>query len=67
MTRSVLKSLTVGVEDTTLDDFSEVATLVGAPADARVTTSGGPVYDPATGTHDTAYPHSVTFTWVDQV
>lgn len=65
--RTVVRSVTVGVPDTTVEDFTEVATLVGAPTDARISTNGGSFYNPATGTSDTQYPYSVTFTWTDSV
>lgn len=65
--RTVVRSVTVGVLDTTVENFTEVATLVGAPTDARITTNGGAFYNPTTGTSDTQYPYSVTFTWADTV
>ena len=67
MTRKIVKSVTVGVEDLTVDDFSEVAAIIGAPNDARVTTTGGPMYLPNENVNDENYPYSVTFTWVDTV
>jgi len=64
--RLVLRSASVGVEDTTVDSFSKAASLVGAPKNARIST-GGTLYNPDTGESDTNYPSSVTFSWVEEV
>lgn len=66
-TRTIIKSITIGVGENTLDDFTEVAALVGAPSDARVNTTGGQLFNPVTGEADTTYPYSVTFTWVETI
>lgn len=65
--RRVIKSVSIGVEDSTVDDLSEVAALIGAPSDARIATTGGPLYIPGTNDYDEGYPYSVTFTWVETI
>ena len=67
MARKIIKSITVGVSDSTVDDFSEVAALIGAPSDAKITATGGPVYLPGSNEYDQDYPYSVNFTWVEEV
>jgi len=64
--RVVSKTVTVGIEDTTMGAIAEAAKLVGAPADARIAT-GGAGYNPMPGVAEITYAYSATFTWTEEV
>lgn len=62
----VQKSATVNVSDTRVKDITDAAKKVGAPTDARVAT-GGANYPNGFPQDGSALPHSVTFTWSEEV
>lgn len=63
----VNKSVTITINESTLEAFNAAATAVGAPAGAAVAVGGAPYMPPADGNPDNYFPYQITFTWSEAV
>lgn len=68
----VTKTVTIGLADITIKNFTDAATKVNAPSDARLNTSGSMPPNPTDtsgpgGTPANSNPYSVTFSWSESI
>lgn len=64
VSKTVNRSVSLGMQSSTLADLQEAAALVGAPSNAVVSSNNGMYQNSQNGEY---YPYSVTFSWSEQL